>query len=206
MKFPESKLAHQLLDCLEGIEIGGSAHNSFGLKSCRNVDYTDDMNTVFKINEEMLCDEKMPVDIVAEGDDLPLDDRSVDYVISSHVLEHFFDPIAAIKEWLRVVKPSGYVFMIVPTQDAIPTETRPPTTLQELIDRHEGRIAREEVDMGGYTLSSVSQLPHEPERGHWSVWNLEDFLPVCTHYGWRVAHALEKDDKAGNGWCVVIQK
>jgi hypothetical protein len=31
MKFMESKLAHQYLDGLKGIEIGGSAHNSFGL-------------------------------------------------------------------------------------------------------------------------------------------------------------------------------
>ena len=39
MKFKESALAHRLLDGLEGIEIGGSAHNPFGLKT-RNVDYS----------------------------------------------------------------------------------------------------------------------------------------------------------------------
>jgi len=46
MKFKESALAHKLLDGLAGLEIGGSAHNSFGLKT-RNVDYTAEL-TCFK--------------------------------------------------------------------------------------------------------------------------------------------------------------
>src|SRR5665213_800939 len=49
MKFKESAMAHKLLDGLEGLEIGGSAHNAFGLKT-RNVDYCGDM-TVFKEEE-----------------------------------------------------------------------------------------------------------------------------------------------------------
>ena len=205
MKFKDSLLAHQLLDHLCGYEIGGSAHNSFHLPCCKNIDYTDDMETVFKINEDLLCGEKMPVDIVAPGDQLPLPDESTDYIISSHVLEHFFDPIGAIKEWLRVVKKGGIIFMIVPKINAIPEEDRPPTQLSELIDRHEGRMLPSEVNMGGFQTSSVSGLPLN-EHGHWSVWNLEDFLPVCAYLELNVTHALETDDKVGNGWCVVIRK
>lgn len=198
MKFKESKLTHELLGGLTGIEIGGSAHNSFGLLNCRNVDYTDDMGTIYKLCEERLCGEKLAVDIVAEGDDLPLDDESVDYVISSHVIEHFFDPIKAIKEWLRVVRPGGYVYIIAPKQYALPGEKRPCTKLQELLDRHEGKMKPEEVYMG------ESQIPNK--RGHWSVWNLQDFLPICHHYDWKVVAQQETDDKVGNGFCVVIQK
>jgi ubiquinone/menaquinone biosynthesis C-methylase UbiE len=47
------------------------------------------------------------VHIVAWGDRLPFTNESVDFVINSHVLEHFFDPIKAIQEWLRVVKKGG---------------------------------------------------------------------------------------------------
>ena len=36
--FPDSELAHRLLDHLFGIEIGGSEHNSFHLPHCLNVD------------------------------------------------------------------------------------------------------------------------------------------------------------------------
>ena len=80
MKFKDSALAHKYLDELKGIEIGGSAHNPFNLDTL-NVDYTDDMDTVFKQAEEKICGEKMPVDIVASGDNLPLKDESVDFVI-----------------------------------------------------------------------------------------------------------------------------
>ena len=53
----ESKLAHQYLDNLIGIEIGGSAHNSFGLNTI-NVDRHKSMSTVFKLEEEKLCGKK----------------------------------------------------------------------------------------------------------------------------------------------------
>ena len=206
MKFKDHDYAHQLLDNLVGIEIGGAAHNPFNLPNCKNVDYTDSDSTVFRVGEKILCGENMPVDIVAEGDALPLEDNSVDYTISSHVLEHFFDPVAAVKEWLRVVKPGGYVFFIVPKQDALPTETRPCTQLQELLDRHEGRMKPEEVVMeGGHQTSAVSGLPLN-DRGHWSVWNLEDFLPVCEHFGWNVVYTEDTDLKVSNGFTVVIQK
>ena len=39
--FPESKLAHKYLDNLIGIEIGGSAHNSFGLNTINVDNYND---------------------------------------------------------------------------------------------------------------------------------------------------------------------
>lgn len=149
----------------------------------------------------------MKVDIVANGDDLPFKDETLDYVISSHVIEHFFDPVKTIKEWLRVVKKGGYIFIIAPTKKDLPTEKRPCTKLEEIIARHEGKMTKEEVNFeGGHGVSAVSQLQIDREHGHWSVWNLEDFLPICERYGWNVVEALEKDDKVGNGFCVVIKK
>jgi len=53
MKFKESALAHKLLDGLDGLEIGGSAHNSFGLKT-RNVDNTAEL-TCFQQEAIKLC-------------------------------------------------------------------------------------------------------------------------------------------------------
>jgi SAM-dependent methyltransferase len=205
MKFQDSALAHALLDDLTGIEIGGAAHNPFNLPNCKNVDYTDSQDTCFKKGEMKLCGEAMPVDYVAPGDALPFPDATWDYVISSHVIEHFFDPIAAVEEWLRVIRPGGYVFIIGPKQDALPGEDRPCTTVAELLDRHEGRMRPEEVNMGGYQTSSVTGLPLN-EHGHWSVWNLPDFLALCRARDWNVIAERATDDKVGNGWCVVLRK
>lgn len=186
--FQESSLAHHLLDGLRGLEIGASAHNPFGLNTL-NVDWSEDLTTPFKLNEIALCGECAPVDIVAPGDDLPFKDNTFDFIISSHVIEHFYDPIKAIKEWLRVVKPGGYVYMIVPHKERTFDRDRPRTTLAELIDRHEH--------------------PNPPEidhHGHYSVWITGDFLELCDHYGWSVLAMQDSDDKVGNGFTIVIVK
>jgi ubiquinone/menaquinone biosynthesis C-methylase UbiE len=197
-KFKESALAHHLLDGLKGIEIGGSAHNDYGLNT-KNVDFTDDMNTVFKEAEKALCGEKMKVDIVAEGDQLPFENGKWDFVLASHVIEHFFDPIKTIQEWLRVVKPGGYVYMVVPRVDCVPDEHRPCTPLQEFIDRHNGKMKPEEVNFEG-------SHGGKSDRGHWSVWNSQTFIQMCNHFEFNIFTVQAIDDKVGNGFTIVLQK
>lgn len=186
--FPESQLAHMLLDGKRGIEIGASAHNPFGLKIL-NIDYTDDLSTGFKEQEIKLCGTYAKVDWVASGDNLPFKDNTVDFVISSHVIEHFYDPVKTIKEWLRVTKPGGFVYIVAPHKERTFDAPRPRTLLAEIIDRHEH--------------------PNPPlidHHGHYSVWITQDFLDICTYYGWRVVAVQDVDDKVGNGFTVVIQK
>ncbi len=185
MKFKESALAHQLLDGLEGLEIGGSAHNPFGLKT-RNVDYMDGL-TVFKQEEIKVCGEALPVDIVAPGDNLPLEDNSVDFVISSHCIEHFPDPIKTLKEWHRVVRPGGYLYVIAPHKERTFDKDRPRTTLAELIERHRTGIGP------------------DPDAAHCSVWITEDFVELVRYLGWPIVAVQDADDKVGNGFAVVIQ-
>lgn len=45
------------------------------------------------------------------------EDESFDTVYSSHILEHLVDPITAIKNWLRICKKGGVVFISVPHRD-----------------------------------------------------------------------------------------
>jgi len=182
----QSKLAHKYLDGLTGIEIGGSAHNSFGLKTL-NVDYTDEL-TNFKKAEVDLVGYSMKVDVVSQGDDLPFKDNEWDFVISSHVFEHFWDPIKALKEWLRVIKPGGYVFMIVPHKERTFDRSRKRTTLQELINRHTGDL----IDPKTY--------------GHHSVWITEDALELCKYLNLNVVEYQDVDDKVGNGFIIIIKK
>jgi SAM-dependent methyltransferase len=211
MKFRESALAHKYLDGLEGIEIGGSAHNSFGLNT-KNVDYTDDLNTVFKLAEEELCGEKMKVDIVAYGDDLPIKDDSVDFVINSHVIEHMFDTIKALKEWYRVIKKGGYIFIIAPITRCVPNETRPTTTLKELIKRHTGEIKEEfileRVKVENSQLSStlVEGILYDTKHGHWTVLDVNLFIELCNYLNMNIVYTSEVDDKVGNGFTIIIKK
>ena len=184
--FPESALAHQLLDGLTGIQVGGSAHNDFGLDTI-NVDYCGDMDTIFKKAEIELCGEALPVDVVANGDNIPVENKSFDFVISSHVIEHFFDPIKAMKEWMRIAR--KYVYIICPQPDADPTDRgKLITGLQELVQRHTGKIPWPEVD----------------DHRHWTRWTCETFREMCAVYGWNVSHSENPDRKVGNGFAIVI--
>jgi len=44
-------------------------------------------------------------------------DDSVDFVHSSHCLEHLHDPQTGLANWLRVVRPDGHVVVTVPDED-----------------------------------------------------------------------------------------
>ena len=183
-----SNLADELLTGLKGVEVGGGAHNSFDLDTI-NVDYTDDMTTVSKLAEIKNCGRAMPVDVVSRGDELPFKDEEWDFVINSHVLEHFYDPVKAIKEWLRVVKVGGYVFMIIPHKERTYEKDRPLTTIEECL--------------------KIYRSGEEPEvdlHRHYTVWNTERFLELLSAIGLTPFKVLDVDDKVGNGFCVVLKK
>lgn len=42
---------------------------------------------------------------------------SIDFVHSSHCLEHMVDPREALSNWLRIVKPGGYLVITIPDED-----------------------------------------------------------------------------------------
>jgi ADP-heptose:LPS heptosyltransferase len=46
--------------------------------------------------------------------------QSMDFVFSSHLLEHLDNPLAALKEWWRVIKHNGYLILYLPHADFYP--------------------------------------------------------------------------------------
>ena len=61
------------------------------------------------------------VDILGEVDDLWfLKDNELDFIVNSHLLEHLKDPITALKEWHRVLKPGGILAIAVPNGERYP--------------------------------------------------------------------------------------
>jgi SAM-dependent methyltransferase len=186
--FPESALAHHYLDGLSGIEIGGSAHNPFGLDT---VQVDNPARGRYEDSQKSMCGEVLPVDVEAEGDALPFPDSSADFVLSSHVLEHFPDPIKALEEWHRVTKPDGFIFVIVPHKDRTFDIERPRTTLSELIARHQGAPATE--DPYGH--------------GHFNVWTADDIIELLSYLSqeFELVELRDPDDKVGNGFAVVLR-
>jgi len=167
---------------MKGIEIGASSHNRFYLDAI-NVDRFGGNDTVYKREERRLVLHAVKVDVVAPGDELPFDDDSYDFVFSSHVIEHFPDPIKALFEWVRVAR--RYVVVIAPHRNRTFDIDNPLTPVAELVERHRG----------GFT-SDVDR--------HWSVWTCESFIEMCNATGLYVTDRQDPDDKVGNGFTVVI--
>lgn len=167
---------------MKGIEIGASSHNRFYLDAI-NVDRFGGSDTVYKREERRLVLHAVKVDVVAPGDELPFDDDSYDFVFSSHVIEHFPDPIRALFEWVRVAR--RYVVVIAPHRNRTFDIANPLTPVSELMERHRN----------GFT-SDVDR--------HWSVWTCESFIELCNATGLHVTGHQDPDDKVGNGFTVVI--
>lgn len=54
------------------------------------------------------------LDIVSDILSIPLDDHSVDAIMCTEVLEHVPDPLGAIIEFTRLLKPGGYLLITAP--------------------------------------------------------------------------------------------
>ena len=75
---------------------------------------------------------------VREATDLrDIANHTYDFVLSSHSLEHIADPILALEEWIRVVKPRGAIVVILPDYRHTFDHRRPPTPLKHMLEDHE---------------------------------------------------------------------
>ena len=175
-----SNFANEHLRGLKGVEIGGSAANSFRLDTV-NVDKVD--NEVYARDQVARCGRALPVDVSARAEGLPFEDDSYDFVLTSHVIEHMPDPIGALREWMRVAR--RYVFVVAPHRDRDFDRDKALTPVEELLDRHERKFSTE-------------------EDRHWSVWTAESFLEMCGRAGIPVLEYQDPDDKRLNGFAVLI--
>jgi SAM-dependent methyltransferase len=67
---------------------------------------------------------------IPDGDAQHLDgveDCSYDAVISSHCLEHMRDPFMALTHWWRVLRPGGFLAVIIPDEDLYEQGVFPPS-------------------------------------------------------------------------------
>ena len=179
---PRYELATRYLDGLTGIEIGGAAHNRYPVDAI-NVDRAPSPDAAYREAQMDLAGEVAKVDLVAEGDDPPLPDKSTDFVLASHVIEHFPDPVSALIEWERVA--TRYIFLVVPHRDRTFDADRPITGVDELLERH----------ASGF---------NSKEDRHWSVWDCATFVELCHAIGLDVVATEDPDRKVGNGFSVVI--
>lgn len=134
------------------------------------------------------------VDIVDDGERLAtIADSSQDWVASNHFLEHCEDPIGALRNMLRVVRPGGIVYISVPDMRHTFDRNRAPTTLEHLVGDHEGgpaasrRSHYEEVvavsmaiEDPQHQATAVAELMAQDYRIHFHCWSQREFLALLS--------------------------
>jgi SAM-dependent methyltransferase len=132
--------------------------------------------------------EIVETDVVDDGEHLAaFADGSQDFVIANHFIEHCEDPVAAIGNQLRVLRPGGHVFMAVPERRRSFDRSRPPTSIEHVLrDNAEGpQVSRSQHYEEWVRL--VERVPPEwiaaraeraeqtGQRIHFHVWGRTDF-------------------------------
>ena len=93
--------------------------------------------------------------IIAEGSDLSsVADHTYDFVLSSHNLEHFANPVKALKEWKRITRPKGALILILPDYRRSFDHRRAPTPVEHMLDDFARNVGEDDATH----ISEVLQL------------------------------------------------
>jgi SAM-dependent methyltransferase len=89
---------------------------------------------------------KTGTQFVREAVDLHgIETESYDVVISSHAIEHIANPIRALKEWLRILKPNGFLLMFVPHKDGTFDNRRCITPFSHLLADYQQNVTEDDL-------------------------------------------------------------
>lgn len=104
--------------------------------------------------------------IDGSAEDIPAQDNSFDFIVSAHCLEHCVDPIRVLKEFKRVVKSDGVIFLILPHCERTFDKGRTISSLKSHIFDHESQVKKEDY--------------LENEGKYYDVF--EEFLQIATQW------------------------
>jgi len=201
MKFPLHQPTLKLLTGLSGIELGAATHNPFGVNAI-NVAPKFDEHT-YRDSQLNMGEQPMKIDLYGDGSNIPVADKSQDFVLSSHVFEHIPNPISALLEWQRVLKPGGYVVMIVPQPDALEGDNRPLSTYDKFVRAYKENWTVNTSPKGStysdhywkFTSTTLRKFIEKLKLGDGS-------LPVIN---WELLGVEDPDSKVGNGFWLAYQ-
>ena len=73
-------------------------------------------------------------------------DKTFDFVIAAHVIEHMKNPLSALEQWCRVVKPRGKIYLIVPDKRITFDRNRVRTNIEHIIQDYRSPSAERDYD------------------------------------------------------------
>jgi len=153
---PSFELYRPCITGKAGIEIGGPSvvfrpKNAVPLYplagSIDNCDFSS--NTVWANHgKDFLFDPAKPPgkSFFCEGSALtPIADASYDFLLSSHNLEHFANPLKALYEWKRALRPGGTLVLVLPYFRSTFDHRRTPTPVAAMLEDYDRNIGEDDL-------------------------------------------------------------
>jgi predicted SAM-dependent methyltransferase len=205
-----------------GLEIG-ALHNPLKVPPQAHVTYIDRMTEAqLRQHYPELADKPLvPVHMVDNGDTLALiKDESIDFIIANHMIEHSENPLLALKNWIRVLRLNGILYLAVPNKRKTFDTDRPVTSLTHIVrDYEEGpRVSRvQHFEEWVVLVNKVEsrQVKNEMKRLsdmdysiHYHVWDPPAFIDLLRFcqieraYPFRIEHTVV----VGHEIIVILRK
>jgi len=184
--------------CVEGkagLEIGGPSPVAFRadgavpiydlVGSLDNCDFSSDNAWAKHSVEYVFSPVKAPgKTYICDGSQLtPVASASYDFVLSSHNLEHFANPMKALTEWKRVLRPGGGLVVVLPYYKDTFDHRRTPTPVAHMIEDFESNMGEDDLTHLPEVLEkhdlSRDLLAGTPEA--FRLRSLDNFNNRCLH-------------------------
>ncbi len=206
----------------EGIEIGPS-NRPVPLPKSARVKYVDRMTEKeLKLIYPDLRFEKMPhISIIDDAEELQtITNSSQDFVIGNHLIEHFQDPIKAIKNFFRILRSGGIIYLAIPNKEFTFDRNRQSTTNEHLMNDYNNgpeksklahyeefvRLVENEDDPAKITLR-VNELMSQNYSIHFHAWSQFAILKFFVFLKEEVGLGFEIEAFLKNGEeCIAILK
>jgi SAM-dependent methyltransferase len=165
-------------------------------------------------------------DIVADAARIPIRDGALDFLFSSHMLEHHQDTLRTLYEWKRILKPGGIMFLVLPHHARTFDRHRAITTLQHHIDDY-ARLGEEpdyshceEIREGWSKLEDFEQQRRQFEADwgmdmwdwtgrlrngviHFHVWSQKEIANLLRYIGLKIEYVIDLVPELSHSFVVI---
>jgi hypothetical protein len=150
----------------------------------------------------------------------PVAGESEDFIVASHVLEHLANPLRAISEFHRVLRPGGTLLILLPDRRRTFDKDRPPTGLDHVVAEFEAGVTEvddehiiEFLTNTGGADEELEAMATDPEQRttvlerhrsrsiHVHCWTIEEFVQILRYSieemgnRWQFVDGLSTDEQ-----------
>ncbi len=205
-----------------GLEVAG-LHNPWPLPPNAHAIQLDLFEThVLRAQYPEMANKKfVPVQILDDATYLKtIASNSMDFLCSSHVLEHVQDAIGAIEHWLRVVRQGGHLLIAVPEMNSCFDRDREPTTWAHfkgeyrnqceqyvnLYDHYYEYFSKVDKLSGDQLINKAEQAVVDKNHIHFHCWNTKTLLEFFDNLPFGIKYLIREYKFVGHEIFVVLEK